>query len=1033
MVDQPPEFHGESKVWEALRTSLSDSCVVYNNREVNGREYDFCVLVDGEGLLVIEVKGWLAGKIKVESKDRITIDGYAGPQGSPKRQARGYRFAILNSLKDRLNISPLVLDMVCYPFISHAEYLSTGLEVVSEEHLTLLRDDIEDPVRLRAKIAALFKDATARHDEFTTDVRDSIRRWWEPWRDGIQAVSEGRPYSRLTASAQPFARSSIDRILDDYFAGTKQVVFLSRENDYKAVVNELDSRFRQMDVQPLGSSLVPGWNTGLKIGSVSTMTFNFQAFLVDGLSSICPQPLSVVDGRLLDGDLDALAGLADATPFNLQQYLVEHAPIDKDTLVRAGAGTGKTFSMVSRVAFLCHTQDNPISDISEELAMVTFTNDAAMNMKVRLKQMFESYFVLCRDPKYLRFVADVDNSRISTIHSFMIDLLRGEPLLTGMGVDFSIAPDEFGRGKLYDALIEEFLQKKLDGDPGFGLSLSVPMYELRRKLIQLANKLKQKSIDLDAITASDLGESASRAIPYFNELIQDVLIPAEAAHAASMRESNMLALEDCMTLLGRVMDENPSAFAKLRIRHLFIDEFQDTDSAQIELFKKIQRRSSKGCRLFVVGDPKQSIYRFRGATQNAFKDLLRGSGRWQEFALTTNYRTDKGLLVELNRVFENMGKQEYLPYSEPDRLTSNISTPAPEGTRLTCSPYHGNDEDSFDDTLLRVVKDQSEFAKQLTETQEVNLADRTVAILCRSNWQVESVVKAGAKRGVHIETNASGDLYGLESTLDLYRLVAALLDNSNPVALANLIESNYVDLKLDFRCYRGTPRADQVQDLTRVLDEFMAIRTGRTWREIIDDATTLSALPALRRLFSDLQPWRTYSDDPRAQRHYIANYEYLIELLVDWMSNQCPSLGRIADYLRVNISTNQDQPSRDPEPPGEGVRVLCTTVHMSKGLEYGTVILPFAQDDLIRSANQPVIVNYEQGKLSYLVGFPDAQGRPGIQEYNTNYDAQKESSEQLKEECRILYVALTRAIRNCVWMKNLDRGPALDWAGLLEE
>jgi superfamily I DNA/RNA helicase len=64
----------------------------------------------------------------------------------------------------------------------------------------------------------------------------------------------------------------------------------------------------------------------------------------------------------------------------LQQYCVEHSSIYNNTLVEAGAGTGKTHSMVSRVAFLCNKKKDNITNIEEELAMVTFTNDAAINM-----------------------------------------------------------------------------------------------------------------------------------------------------------------------------------------------------------------------------------------------------------------------------------------------------------------------------------------------------------------------------------------------------------------------------------------------------------------------------------------------------------------------------------------------------------------------------------------------------------------------------------------------------------------------------
>ena len=322
----------------------------------------------------------------------------------------------------------------------------------------------------------------------------------------------------------------------------------------------------------------------------------------------------------------------------------------------------------------------------------------------------------------------------------------------------------------------------------------------------------------------------------------------------------------------------------------------------------------------------------------------------------------------------------------------------------------------------------SAYAGALAKLEPLGPAERTVAILARSNWQVERIVRGAKERGLNVETNASGDLFCLESTLDLYRLVEALLDNTNPIALANLIESSYTDLRIDYTCYRKVPRRRQAEDMTRVLDEFFSLRTGSPWRQAVEEAASMPALPTLRHLFSDLQPWRQCSDNPRLQRKYATNYEYLIELLAGGLGDRNPSLGRIADYLRVNISTNHDQPSRDAEPQGDGVRLLCTTVHRSKGLEYGTVILPYTHDDMARAGAQRVVADYGGGKLSYLVDFGD-----GVQECNTNFDEARDCADQVAEEGRILYVALTRAIRNCVWMKDLDHKPARDWASLLEE
>ena len=82
VVDHEPEYKGERKVRDAIAEFFSDDVVVYNNREVNGREYDICMLVKNVCVFIIEVKGWLSDKIIVHGIDDIEIEGYdEGPEG----------------------------------------------------------------------------------------------------------------------------------------------------------------------------------------------------------------------------------------------------------------------------------------------------------------------------------------------------------------------------------------------------------------------------------------------------------------------------------------------------------------------------------------------------------------------------------------------------------------------------------------------------------------------------------------------------------------------------------------------------------------------------------------------------------------------------------------------------------------------------------------------------------------------------------------------------------------------------------------
>lgn len=101
--------------------NLPDEVVVYNHRRKHGREFDFCILMKDIGLIIIEVKGWQPAHIFDVVETRLLYLDIK-PERSPKKQARSYRFALLNIINEKYNVSPLIYDMVCYPCISKKEY-----------------------------------------------------------------------------------------------------------------------------------------------------------------------------------------------------------------------------------------------------------------------------------------------------------------------------------------------------------------------------------------------------------------------------------------------------------------------------------------------------------------------------------------------------------------------------------------------------------------------------------------------------------------------------------------------------------------------------------------------------------------------------------------------------------------------------------------------------------------------------------------------------------------------------------------------
>ena len=1032
IVDRMSDYKGEQKVRNAFEQYLSNDVVVYNNREVNGREYDICLLVKNISVFIIEVKGWLSDKIKVYGVDDIEVEGYSERQRSPKKQAKSYCIQYLDRLKKRYKARPLVIDLVAYPFIAKEQYYASHLNIISEEQFTLLEEDLQDAEKLKAKLYMAYTAKKAiPHAELSEELIDRIRRDEEPGFVDADGKNSSQAYSEFHVFPKGIDEGTMDYVIHSYFRGTKEIICISDRGSFDKLIYKLDRAFKSENIEP-GLKLSIGYKNGIKTTntSCSYKIFNFEIYLLSGLSDHCVKQLCIEDGKSASQE-SLLMWISENSSFNVQQYIVEHASTEKNTLVEAGAGTGKTYSMVSRVAYLCNKKNGVIRELESELAMVTFTNDAANNMKVRLKQMFLNYFILTGDEYYLRYVESVDRANISTIHKFALQILRGASFNTGLGKDFRISSDEYNRGKIYDLYLSAFLKKMEEENPNFIREIPVSIYDLKKKIIGIADRLLQKSVNLSAIKPEEMGVPVFNTLPYFNDIITTVILPAEIDYAEALNNRNALDLKDCIILLNKVLEQEASNISHLKYQHIFVDEFQDTDDVQIEVFQKIQKKITCDCRLFVVGDLKQSIYRFRGASLSAFSQLQRYKRyAWAIHHLNRNYRTDRRLLDLYDDIFDQMGKNGYLPYEkQADRLIGDKEFTTKESELLQCIPCHGKDEEKFFDALFDAINTQiGKIDQMLVQGKKLSIEERTVAILVRSNWQIEKIIEESKKRQVHIDVKSGGDLFQLASTLDLYKLLLAIENSTNPVYLVNFMESNYVDMKLDYQELHGMASSEKLRCIQDLLESFFTRKTGKGWKETLDEVFSQPILYALKKIYVSLEPWKQYSNNLSEQEHYIVNYDYLLEKIVKFSRIDALTINQITKYLEINIVTRQQELARVAETDEGGCRVLCTTVHKSKGLEYGTVILPYTDGEIGDIRRVKTEAAYSNSKLSYTVLF-----RNWVREQNSNYSETTEKEEQIAEESRILYVALTRAIRNCVWIMNLDKKVPISWGTLMGE
>lgn len=302
------------------------------------------------------------------------------------------------------------------------------------------------------------------------------------------------------------------------------------------------------------------------------------------------------------------------------------APIGP-VLVLAGAGSGKTRVLTHRIEYLVkHCGVNPYNVLA-----ITFTNKAANEMKTRL---YESD-------------CNAGFMHISTIHSFCASVLRREASILNKQTNFSIYSEDEKRSilkkvvkqmvadsdaDLVDKVCDTLSYLKNEGSPVAGLSGEVNDQVVSDALSGDCADYLTETMD----SVSDLAD---------NKKYLSIL----AEYNKKMSENNALDFDDLLFYVHKLFSQFPEVLAKYqdRYQHVLIDEFQDTNKVQYQIFKML---ASKSQSLFVVGDDDQSIYSWRGADVKHILDFPKDFPNTQKVMLEQNYRSTKRILDTANEI-----------------------------------------------------------------------------------------------------------------------------------------------------------------------------------------------------------------------------------------------------------------------------------------------------------------------------------------------------------------------------------------------
>ena len=511
------------------------------------------------------------------------------------------------------------------------------------------------------------------------------------------------------------------------------------------------------------------------------------------------------------------------------------------------------------------------------------------------------------------------------------------------------------------------------------------------------------------------------------DLVQDWLAVLQEFYAclsARKQENNVLFNDDLDLLAIEHLQKNEALRQKYqeRYKYIMVDEFQDTNERQRQLIYLLCGNKLDGKNnLFIVGDVKQSIYRFRHADVSVFnkvkEDIAQNAG--QNLGMKTNFRSTQSIVESCNTAFCQLMD---LPKEE---ICLEHHEGANTGGAKVCLlqvPYKSKDDDlgAKEDKWQKEAEAIAAYLQQELPKVEPQLRPgASKAILLRAMTHCEILRQTLQGYGINCVVVKGKGFYEQQEVLDIMNLLASLHNRYASLELTGALRSNYFGLddatltQLFWQTENDKPLWDVLQAVgsgelqlnLQPEQQALAMQAAERLRSL-RQAAALMALPELfAQLWDELKPEFVLSQQENGPSK-LANVKKLCRLAQQYCQTKQASL---AEWLQ-NVKDLRASSSKEPAATVQADDALqIMTIHNSKGLEFDLVILP----QLDKS------VKGDTASIKYLPGKEGEQGLLGIkvpdkemQLQNSGvYEQAKARDSELEEEesRRLLYVAMTRA------------------------
>ena len=581
------------------------------------------------------------------------------------------------------------------------------------------------------------------------------------------------------------------------------------------------------------------------------------------------------------------------------------------TLILAGPGSGKTRVLTHRIAYLV----GHLGVAPRNIMAVTFTNKAAKNMKTRVEGLLEG---------------GLRGLTVGTFHSICARFLRRESQHLTVTSDFAIFD-----GDDQQALVKQIVKE---------LNLNDKQYSPGR----LLNKISAAKNEL-------IGPDEYAASTYIEEIVKRVYTRYQQLLALN----NAFDFDDLLTTVVQLFNQKPDVLAKYQriYEHILVDEFQDTNTAQYALVKQLAAGHRN---VYAVGDPDQSVYRWRGAD---YRNVRRFQADYPDaltLLLEENYRSTQTILDASMAVIDR----------HPGRTRKQLFTQRPAGVKLYAyEAYNEQEEAQF------VVDSIAE----LVRSAEYEPGD--FAVMYRTNAQSRSVEEAFVRAGLPYRLVGAQRFYGRKEIKDALAYLRLIYNPADSISLLRVINT--------------PPRGVGSKTLDMLVS--MAAQEGIAASELLLDLAENGAQSRFAGQFAGKAGAALASFGQMLKQWMLAREEVTVAQLMDMV------MDRVGYAEFLNDGTEEGQERWGNVLELRGVAAEDPDITLTEFLEQ--VALVSDQDTVAEEGQAPTLMTLHAAKgLEFRVVFI-----VGLDEGVLPHQRSFEDPEAMHEERRLMYVGMTRA------------------------